>query len=120
MFDDLNDEKIWNCINLITNSRTDKSTSGGWRVCRSMKYSYQKSDLGRLYPEHSSIQNFPRDILFYLFKSSYEDYDIKNCHSTFIYEFAKKHTNLNIPQLSNLVNNRKEFQSEITEQLGQK
>lgn len=108
------------CINRVfmTESFTMDLDVSTIMISRQRSYGYiEPNKIGRIYSSDSSIALFPKDLRYFLFRESYKNFDLKNCHPTILYEFAKKHTSLSIPYLEELVMDRSAFYDKVSSQL---
>lgn len=116
-----------NCVNSVLLGTENDITVTDGCFSRTTSYGFlHKFELGRIFPKHCSVSQFPRDIRYHLFKGDnnycgeYADYDLKNCHPTILYEFVSMHTSLNTPCLQELVLNRYDFNKRVSSQLKDK
>lgn len=107
-----------NCVNRILLTQAKESSLHGEFLNRNTSYGFLNNNkIGRIFTEELSIPQFPRDLRFHLFKTDYQDFDIKNCHPTILYEFVYKNTSISAPYLTELVLDRESFRSKVSSQL---
>ena len=82
-----------------------------------IEHSTVQKNIGRLY-EYYSIQTFPREIRYILFKNQYRDFDIKNAHPTIALNYAEKHGILETSALLEFVEDRDNVLAKITQEFG--
>lgn len=83
-------------------------------------YGFTKNhDLGRIFPNKSSINQISKEFRYHLFKGIYNDVDIINAHPTILYRYSKN-KKLNTPMLKQLVNARDAFYELISNEYNEK
>jgi hypothetical protein len=74
-----------------------------------VEYETRKGKIGRLYSNGPSIQNFPREVRAFLFENFYYDFDLVNCHYSFLAYYATKIAKIEVPSLLKYVTQREEI-----------
>ena len=83
-------------------------------------YGFTKNhDLGRIFPNKSSITQVSKEFRYHLFKGIYNDVDIINAHPTILYRYSKNNK-LNTPMLKQLVDARDAFYELISNEYNEK
>ena len=74
-------------------------------------YQLKKPTLGfgRMYGSKGSLETLKRDIRGTLCRDLYHDLDISNCHPVLLVQFAKRYFDVNLPELTIIVQNRSKF-----------
>lgn len=85
-----------------------------------VKYGFLRPEqIGRIFPQASvSVSRYPRDLRYFLFNNlGYQDYDLKNCHPTILYEFALNHdTLISYPVLAECVDDTAGFREKVAKE----
>jgi hypothetical protein len=76
-------------------------------------YGYKTSqEKGRLFGHFNCMPRISRECHYYLFKSLYYDFDLKNAHPTILYSYGQNNC-LETPTLKRYIENRETFLSEV-------
>jgi hypothetical protein len=100
--------KVKNQVNNIVDS-TKSFVIKKDQIYIKVKYETRKSKMGRLYSNNTSIQHFPREVRSFLFENFYYDFDLVNCHYSFLAFYATKKAKIEVPSILKYVTQREEI-----------
>lgn len=73
---------------------------------------------GRYYSTPQGFETLEGILRGTLLRKTHSNIDIKNCHSTIIYQYAKNHFNLSMPHLEYYANNTDEIRTKLMRECG--